>query len=335
MLSKRILLLSVVIVAVMACMSQAVELVYSDHEPLGNMRTKFLAEVFFPAVEKESQGRIKISPRWDSEICTGYDALKAVRSGSADLAVVVPEYDAKALHLHQLFKSFPAGPTGQKQVNFFRRVYDEIPALTQELDAQNVHAMFIAAGYPASFFSAKPLTNLQDIKGQRWRSASFWHKDFLTNAGADPVTMRWGPGVSEALNNGTLDGLIVNIDSGYDINAHTPAPNILVSPKLWLGHEYIIALNKSIWDSLADEDKRAVERAAESSYSVLGGVMESSLEWQIDTLRKAGASVRLLTDDEVSFWEQAAKYEAVQNKWVERDPEAQKVLNAMRRLITK
>jgi hypothetical protein len=31
---------------------------YSDHEPLGGMRTKFIKEVFFAAIEKESNGRL-------------------------------------------------------------------------------------------------------------------------------------------------------------------------------------------------------------------------------------------------------------------------------------
>ena len=227
------------------------KLMYSDHEPLGNMRTTFLNDVFFPAVERESHGRIKINPHWNVEISTGYDALKAVQEKRADLAVVVPEYCMKNLHLHQLFKSFPTGPTGQKQVDFFRKVYSKIPELAQELEANNLHPAILATGYPAAFFSAKPLTQLDDIKGQKWRSASFWHKDFLTNAGAEPITMPWGQGVSDALAEGTLDGLIVNIDSGYDIKAYKPAPNILAHKDLWLGHEYIIGMNKFVWDSLS------------------------------------------------------------------------------------
>ena len=304
-------------------------LTYSDHEPLWNMRTTFLNDVFFPAVEKESRGRVKILPHWNAEICTGYDAVKAINAGSADLAVVVPEYDMKALHLHQLFKSFPTGPAGQEQVEFFRRVYTEIPGLTAELEANNLQAVLVATGYPAAFFSAKPLKSLHDIKGQRWRSASFWHKDFLSNAGAEPVTMSWGPGVSDALNEGTLDGLIVNIDSGYDIKAHKPAQNILVSPRLWLGHEYIIAMNKAVWDGLADADKDAVARAAESSYSRLGGVMDASLVRQIEVLREDGANVRIMTDEEVDFWENATNYEAIQDKWTSGDEQAAGVLKAL------
>ena len=313
-----------------------VKLTYSDHEPLGNMRTTFLNDVFFPAVERESRGRVKIIPHWNAKICTGYDAVKAVQARSADLAVVVPEYDMKALPLHQLFKSFPTGPTGAEQVNFFRRVYDDVPELTRELEADNLHAVIIATGYPAAFFGAKPLKTLHDIKGQRWRSASFWHKDFLSNAGAEPVTMRWGPGVSDALNDGTLDGLIVNIDSGYDIKTHKPAPNILVSPRLWLGHEYIIAVNKSLWDSLEDADKEAIARAAESSYAVLGGIMDESLVRQIEVLRADGADVRMMMDEEVSFWEQSTDYRNVQERWIsgQNIDGADEALKAIRRSLT-
>ena len=36
---------------------------YSDHEPLGGMRTRFIKDVLFSAIEKESNGRLKIDDR--------------------------------------------------------------------------------------------------------------------------------------------------------------------------------------------------------------------------------------------------------------------------------
>ncbi len=309
-------------------------LIYSDHEPLGNMRTRFLNDVFFPEVEKQSRGRVKIIPHWNSEISTGYDALTTVQSArDAQIAVVVPEYSMKELPLHQLFKSFPTGYSGQEQVNFFRRVYDAVPELLRELDSQNIHPVIIATGYPAAFFSVKPINDLRGIKGQKWRSASFWHKDFLANAGAIPVTIAWGQKVFDALNDGTLDGLIVNIDSGYDLNAHKAAPNILVSKRLWLGHEYIIAMNKDVWDKLPDEDKQAVERAAESSYEVLGGIMDESFAHQVKVLRADGANVRMLGDDEVAFWENMTDYRSIQEKYVNEYENAREVLEKLRQMM--
>ena len=297
--------------------ANALTFVYSDHEPLGNMRTTFLNEVFFKAVEEQSGGNIKINPYWNGEISISYDALKTVQDGSqAQITVIVPEYCAKELVLHQIFKSFPTGPTGKNQVNFFRGIYNKVPELLKEIETQNLHVIFVATGYPVAFFSANPMPDLKAIKGQKWRSASFWHKDFLSNAGAVPITMAWGQGVFAALDNGTLDGLMVNVDSGYDIQAHKAAPNILTSKKLWLGHEYIIAMNKNSWEKLSDADKKAFENAAEISYSKLGAIMDAAFINQLEILKSDGADVRILSDKEVEFWENTTDYKAVQDKWI-------------------
>lgn len=56
------LLLATSLLPAVASASQT--LTYSDHEPLGGMRTRFINDVFFPAIEKESQGRLKIDAHW-------------------------------------------------------------------------------------------------------------------------------------------------------------------------------------------------------------------------------------------------------------------------------
>ena len=89
-------------------MAQEKTLIYSDHEPLGGMRTRFIKDVFFSAIEKESNGRLKIQAHWDGKLATGYDALRKVADGVA----VVPEYALDLLPLHQIFKSFLVGPSG-------------------------------------------------------------------------------------------------------------------------------------------------------------------------------------------------------------------------------
>ena len=316
-----------------------ITLSYSDHEPLGNMRTKFLNDVLFPAIEKESNGRIKIIPHWNGKLSISYKALPTVQEAKdAQIAVVVPEYFMNAFMLHQIFKSFPTGPTGQEQVDFFRSIYEKIPVLKDEIEKQNLHVIFVATGFPAAFFSHEPLNDLSLIKNQKWRSASFWHKDFLSNAGAIPVTMPWGSNVFEALADGSLDGLIVNIDSGYDIKAHTEAKYVAVSPKLWLGHAYLIAMNKDVWNSLSEKEQEAFEKAADFAYARLGAVMDAALPEQIERLQADGAEVRLLSDKEVSEWETITKYKDIQDKWIQEKIgagfiNAPEVLEKIRKLI--
>lgn len=119
---------------------------YSDHESLGRMRTNFIKDVFFPAIEKESKGRLKINAHWDSKVAINYDALGAIgKPGILEMGMVVPEFTADLLPLHQIFKSFPVGPAGSKQVDFFRRVYAEVPAFPDELKKNGIVPIFLAS----------------------------------------------------------------------------------------------------------------------------------------------------------------------------------------------
>lgn len=291
---------------------------YTDHEPLGGMRTRFIKDILFPAIEKESNGRLKMDDHWNGELAGSYEALGAVgKMGVADMAIIVPEYTATELPLHQIFKSFPKGPAGGKQVDFFRRVYANVPVFAQELKGNDIVPVFLATGYPVAFFSTTPLNDLEDLEGGKWRSASFWHQDFLKNVGATPISMPWGPEIYDALKARTLDGLMVNVDSGYMLKVHEAAPHVLVSKDLWLGHLYILAMNDGVWSGLAPEDRAAIQRAAQDSYRTLGSVMDRSFDAQIDALRKGGARVRILSQGEVDRWQVATHYKDIQAAWVQ------------------
>ncbi|QLK63388.1 ABC transporter substrate-binding protein (plasmid) [Enterobacteriaceae bacterium Kacie_13] len=299
--------------------SAATHLRYTDHEPLGGMRTRFINDVFFPAVEKESHGRLKIEAHWNGELASSYNALHLIKEGTkVDMGIVVPEYSADALPLHQIFKSFPVGPSGDNQVAFFRRVYAEVPAFPAELKANNVVNLYFGTGYPVAFFSTHPLKNLQDIKGTKWRSASFWHQDFLHNAGATPVNTKWGEETVNAFKNGALDGIMVNADSAYDLKIHKMAPDALISRDLWLGHVYLLVMNQKVWDGLAQEDKDAIARAAQSAYKTAGSVMDYSFNTQIQMLREDGANVRILQHSEIEHWQTVTRYQEIQANWVKK-----------------
>ena len=290
---------------------------YSDHQPADQMRTQFLKDVFFPAIETESNGRLKIDDHWDGELAAPYYALDTVSTGEiADMATAVPEYTAEALPLHQIFKSFPVGPSAADQVSFFRQVYAEVPELTAEFADNNVVPIFLGTGFPVAFYSVAPLESLEDIGGTTWRSASFWHLDFLGNAGAEAVRIPWGQEVYDAFAARTLDGLMVNVDSGYNLKVYEQAPHVLVSNDLWLGHLYPVVLNRDTWNGLAQEDKNAIQRAAETAYAALGAEMDRSFEAQLQALEDRGAVVRRLTPAEVEVFSVATRYQEVQADWV-------------------
>jgi TRAP-type C4-dicarboxylate transport system substrate-binding protein len=108
---------------------------------------------------------------------------------------------------------------------------------------------------------------------------------------------------------------------------HTIAPNVLVSKNLWLGHLYLLTMNRVTWEGLAEEDKLAIQRAAETAYKALGPLMDSSYDAMLDDLRSAGAQVRQLDSKEVAVWETTTKYRDVQDVWV-KEQESKGVTNA-------
>jgi len=90
-------------------------------------------------------------------------------------------------------------------VEFFRKAYTTILGFQTEVAKQNMEIVFLATGYPVAFFSTKPMNNLSDLTGTKWRTASLWHQDFLKNSSAIPVSMPWGEGIYDALKAGSLD----------------------------------------------------------------------------------------------------------------------------------
>lgn len=122
----------------------------------------------------------------------------------------------------------------------------------------------------------------------------------------------------DALKAGTLDGLMVNIDSGYMLKVHEPAPYVLASKHLWLGHLYILAMNSKTWEGLATEDKAAIQRAAEAAYKTLGQVMDDSFDAMVRDMVNEGVKIRLLQQKEVDAFEAAVKYRDVQAGWVKK-----------------
>jgi TRAP-type C4-dicarboxylate transport system substrate-binding protein len=126
-----------------------------------------------------------------------------------------------------------------------------------------------------------------------------------------PVKMHWGLEVYQALNSGALDGIFVNIDSAYNLKLHQTAKYALVSKQLWLGHLY----NKETFNHLSNEDKQAIQRAADYAYKQLGNVMDQSYDDMIDKLRQDGTQIQVLTNNDVSAWSTMTQFNDVQHEW--------------------
>lgn len=317
-LVSRLLAVFALFIMLLSTANAEIVLRYTDHEPYGNMRTRAINEIFFAAIEKESSGRIRIDAHWGGELSTSYNALRTIQEGKmADIGIVVPEYTPQQLPLLQMFKSFPTGPdNGDKQVRFFSQVFNEFPEFNAELAHNNLVNLQFFLGYPAAFFSTTPNLTLNALRGTTWRTASFWHQAYLENAGGRVIKMPWDEQITQALRAGTLNGLLVNLDSGDDIKAQQAAKHILFSQRLWLGHVYLLAMNKQRWESLSKEDKTAIQRAGKTTLAALGPTLDHSVNSMVENMRKEGAQVSLLTPDALRSWQEVSRFQQEQDNWL-------------------
>ncbi len=132
------------------------------------------------------------------------------------------------------------------------------------------------------------------------------------------MSMPWGAGILDALKGRTLDGVMVNVDGGAQLNLESTAPHIVLSNKLWLGHLYLLVMNKRTWDRLARRDRDAIQRAAHTAYAVPGAEMDRSLVSQRAELEQRGATVRIPDANKLERWTTTSAYRKFQDKWVKR-----------------
>lgn len=103
---------------------------------------------------------------------------------------------------------------------------------------------------------------------------------------------------------------------GYQLKVYEQAPRLLTSKKLWLGHLYIVAMNKTTWNSLEQKDKEAIQKAAKKSYKKLGKIMDKSFTEQLAKLKAQSTKFRILSNRELKAFDQEIKVEQVQDNWV-------------------
>jgi len=302
---------------VVACSdSSGIALNYSDHDPLGGMRTQFVKEVLLPEIVAEGAGEIRIRDFWGGALLSSKEILKGIGDGIADIGMVYPGHYPRQLVAHSIFNLFPRGPTNfADMVWFYRKVYEEVPAFEAEFRKANVFPLMITAGLPGAFASTSPATRLEDIEGDRWRAGGKWPLKYLANVGAVPTAVPWGD-TYMALQTGTVDGTFANYDGIRMMRFDEVASHLLISKELWYGMPFLHLVNARTFERLPEESRQAMLRAA----AVAEQRFSATYDETFDAIREAqladGFTVTELSPDDLARWENSDTLASLQAEWV-------------------
>ncbi|WP_282611394.1 TRAP transporter substrate-binding protein DctP [Pelagibius sp. Alg239-R121] len=313
----------VALAALMCCastMALAENARYSDHDPNGGMRTGFVADVWLPAIE--SQTDIDVQEFFAGTLMGSKEVLAGVGSGVADMGFVYPGHYPNRLAAHSIFSLFPRGPQEFDDMAwFYHQVYDRVPAFKEELAKEGVVPLMVTAGLPGAFVGRNELNGIDDISGDKWRAGGKWPLKYLENAGAVPVSVPWGD-VYVALQTGSIDGTFTNYDGLHLMKFDEVAQNLLISKELWFAVPFLHIANKSFVEGLSAEAATGLVEASRAAEAEFSAVYNAAFDQVRSEQEAAGYRVTELSGADVEKWENAAELENLRAEWITSAEEA-------------
>jgi len=324
-------LLVLVLLVVLFCMvvraaEEPIILKFSSHDPptgiVGPVIENWLNEI-----EKQTDNRVQIQAYWGGALFSMLESLKSIADGVADISFVYVDVYPKQLAAHQVFQLIPQGPVKWESKRYvYQKCYEEIPAFEEEFKTWNQRPILTICGLPLAFCSQKPLTGIDDLKGKKWRAASKWNLEYLKNAGAIPTSIP-SADVFMALQTGTLDGTLTNIDGMYMNKQHEPAPNVLATRELWMAAPWYYTINLDTWNSLPEDIQEGILEASRLTEEAFGSIYEEAIGKMVDSMRDEGCTVTFITEEDVIKWVNEPELERLEAIWI-KDTEKVGVGNA-------
>jgi TRAP-type C4-dicarboxylate transport system substrate-binding protein len=270
--------------------------------------------VFAKEVEKASDGRLKFQVYPAGQLGKDYYAL--LRSGIADIAILVPSYATDKFpmtsvgELPGLYKTACEGVT-----KFWNVARPGGPLDENEYKPLGLHVLFVTVLSPYSIMtSSKAVATLQDLKGLKLRANGAAMDKTIRALGAVPVRVS-SPETYDALTRGTIDGAFFPYQGLPTFRLEMVLKHSVNGTQLGSG-TIIYAMATKSWDGLSDDLKEILTQAAKTTQASL-------CKWQDDEDAKVrekvvaqdGHAIVDLSPEEIALWEE--KLNGVAAAWAQ------------------
>lgn len=154
-----------------------------------------------------------------------------------------------------------------------------------------------------SFYTRKPVTSIEDLKGMKIRVIqNKVNIDLMQALGASATPMPYGD-VFNALQTGVIDGAENNWPSFYTSKHYEQAKNLILDAHQRVPE--VLMASKVTWDKLSDADKQAIKEAAMESVTYQREQWKKFEKEAEDKVRAAGVTVTDISD--LKPWQEAVK----------------------------
>jgi len=292
-----------------------VTLRFSEHDAPSGIRAE-ATKVWFKEIEKQTGGKVKIEPYWSSALFKSKEALKGCQDGVADIVHISPGHYPKLLPSLQAWRMFPQGPNKRENIDwYFKRCFEEVPELNEDLAKNNVKVVFVSGGLPMSFVSSKPIVTFADLQGQKWRAGNKFDLERLENVGAIPTSVPWSD-VYMAISTGVFDGCLTNLDGIQRTKMDEAGKNLLITRALWMPQPNIYVMNLDKWNSLSKDQQEGIMAATKIGQAFFVDAYNTEIDKIVAIQRDMGCTVNFINDADLASYLDPVLVKKMQDQWV-------------------
>lgn len=245
---------------------------------------------YFEAVDKATQGRIKIQPT-PQTLGAPPRMMQLAVDGIADMTWGVHSYTPGTYPLAEMVE-LPFISTGaEKDSIAYWRVFKAMFEKTG-MHPAGVHTLAVHVHPPGHIYNNKrSIKSVEDFQGLKLRAANATTTALFQKFGATPVSL---PATQsrDALSKGVADGTMFTSEAILNFNIQDFIKYATIVPGGLYSQSFFVVINKKKWDSLPAKDRAAMESV---SYEVLakqlGGRWQREEDTGLDRLRKLGVTV--------------------------------------------
>lgn len=265
------------------------------------------------AVEKATDGQVSFTVYPSGQL--GKDTLAALQSGLADIAIVIPAYNAQKLPLSSVAELPGLYANSCEASASMSAIAAPDGVLGQaEYDPQGVRLLFanVQPGYNLFMGKTDP-QNLEAIKGKKIRAVGNSGVRTISALGAVPVQITVSE-VYNSLSRGTIDGALYNYIGLPDYDLPDLLKYSVQGPRFG-GTAIIYAMRNETWNKLPPEvQQHFTEAAAKARENLCTWQQENTLSIREDIVAGKGHTVVTLSPEENARWE--APFPGVIDAWL-------------------
>jgi TRAP-type C4-dicarboxylate transport system substrate-binding protein len=286
------------LVLAMATSAQAqekvVKLKYASLLPPVHPMSKMM-EQWCKDVEQKTDGRVKVSYFPGNTLTPPTQTYDSVVNGIADIGYSLPAYSPGRFPLTEVL-TLPLGFTsGSQATTAINEYYKKFRP--KEFDDTKI--MYFMGSGPGLFFTRKPITSMDGIKGLRLK-ANAENADIVKALGGAPVTMPITE-TYDALQKGLLEGVF----SFYEVLKYWKFADVVKcclenSAVAYTTSMYVV-MNKDKWNLISKADQQAIEKMNEETIEKSGKIWnELDKESKEYGIQKGVKIVKVSKEEEVS-----------------------------------